>query len=105
MLRRKGFAVIEAADGKTGVDLFCANAPAVDVVLLDLTLPGMSGREVLTELRRTKPDVKVIITSAYSHEQAKITLEGHHHWLYIRKPYLIHELTSLLQKSVCTDGE
>ena len=97
MLRRKGFTVIEAANGKTGVDLFRASAPEIDVVLLDLTLPGMSGREVLSELRRIQPNVKVIITSAYSQEQAQTTLGGQQPWLYIRKPYQLNELTGLLR--------
>ena len=48
MLRRKGLTVIEAANGKTGVDLFRASASEIDVVLLDLTLPALSGREVLS---------------------------------------------------------
>ena len=100
MLRTKGFTVIEAANGKTGVDLFRASAPEIDVVLLDLTLPGMSGREVLSELRRIQPDVKVIITSAYSQEQAQTTLGGQQPWLYIRKPYQLNELTGLLRKSI-----
>src|SRR5437868_2587438 len=70
MLRKKGLTVIEAANGKSGVDLFRASVSEVDVVLLDLTLPGMSGGEVLSELRRIQPDVKVVITSAYSESQA-----------------------------------
>ncbi len=76
MLRRKGFAVFEAMDGRAGVDLFQAHAGEIDVVLLDLTLPGMTGREVLEGLRRLRSDVKVVITSAYSQEVAQKALGG-----------------------------
>jgi PAS domain S-box-containing protein len=100
MLRMKGFTVIEAANGKVGVELFRSRAPEIDVVLLDLTLPGMSGGEVLTELRRIQPEVKVIITSAYNREMAQTTLGGQQSWLFIRKPYELDELTRLLRKSV-----
>src|SRR6185436_10047304 len=100
MLRKKGFTVIEAANGKAGVDLFRASAPEIDVVLLDLTLPGLSGREVLSELRRIQPDVKVMITSAYNRELAQTTLGGLQPWLFIRKPYQLNELTGLLRKSI-----
>jgi len=96
ILKRKGLTVIQAANGKTAIDLFRAGSAEIDVVLLDLTLPGMSGREVLTELRRVKPNVKVIITSAYSQEQAETALGGQHPWLYIRKPYRLNELTGLV---------
>ena len=94
VLRKKGYVVIEAEDGSSGVDLFRDNASVVDMVLLDLTLPGKSGREVLAELRQIQPDVRVVITSAYGHEKVMNSLEGLHPWLYIQKPY---QLSSLLQ--------
>jgi DNA-binding response OmpR family regulator len=102
MLRRAGFSVIEAANGQIGVDLFRSSALEIDVVLLDLTLPGMSGREILSELRRIKPNVKVIITTAYSKDYALTTIGGEQLWFYIRKPYLLSELTDLL-RNVCLD--
>ena len=46
MLRKRGFTVIEASDGKAAVEFLRTQASEIDVVLLDLTLPGMSGREV-----------------------------------------------------------
>ena len=69
----------------------------IDVVLLDLTLPGMTGREVLEELRRMRPDVKVIITSAYSQDTALKAIGGQQPWLYIRKPYRVSEVADLLR--------
>jgi PAS domain S-box-containing protein len=97
MLRRKGLQVIEAADGKTGIDLFRASAPQIDVVLLDLTLPGMSGGEVLRELRRIQPDMKVIIMSAYSEDRVREAIGEQQPWLYIRKPYQFSELIVLVR--------
>jgi two-component system cell cycle sensor histidine kinase/response regulator CckA len=100
ILRRKGYTVIEAANGDTGVSLLRDSAQEIDVVLLDLTLPGLSSREVLSELRRLRSDVKVIVTSAYSRDQVQTTLGGQQPWLYIRKPYRINELTDLLGESI-----
>ncbi|HXA51988.1 MAG TPA: PAS domain S-box protein, partial [Candidatus Acidoferrum sp.] len=65
MLRKRGFSVLEAGDGKTAVAVFRAQASEIDAVLLDMTLPGMSGPEVLHALRRIRPDVRVILTTAY----------------------------------------
>ena len=100
MLRRKGLTVFEAADGQAGASLFRDKASVIDVVLLDLTLPGLSGGEVLRELRQLQPDVTVIITSAYSREQAQAMLGTQLPWLYIRKPYQVNELTDLLRDSI-----
>ena len=102
MLRKEGFRVVEAGDGKTGANLFRASVPDIDVVLLDVTLPGMSGREVLEELRRIRPDVKVILTTAYGQDKAFTSVRGPHPWGYVRKPYQFRELTNLLRKA-CMD--
>jgi PAS domain S-box-containing protein len=99
MLRKERFQVIEASDGRTGVDLFLANAPAIGAVLLDMTLPGLSGREVLQELRRIRHDVKVILTTAYSQDAALAALSGERPWGFIRKPYRLSELAQLLRNA------
>ena len=97
MLRKRGFCVVEAADGRSGVDLFRTNGREIDVVLLDMTLPGMTGREVMEELRRMRPDVKVIITTAYSQDSALKVMGDQQSWLYIRKPYRLSEVTDLVR--------
>jgi two-component system cell cycle sensor histidine kinase/response regulator CckA len=102
LLRKNGFTVLEAADGETGVDLLRASTRKIDVALLDLTLPGMSSREVLSDLRRVHPHAQVIVTTAYNQDWAQSTIGGPHPWLYLRKPYQLSQLTSLLE-SICLD--
>ena len=104
MLGKEGFSVIEAADGPTGVHLFLANEPKIDVVLLDLTLPGMAGRDVLEELQRIRPDVQVILTTAYSQDIAFASIGQRHYSSYLRKPYRFGEVLSLLRKA-CLERE
>jgi PAS domain S-box-containing protein len=96
-LRKQGFSVIEAGDGRTGVDLFLANEPDIGAVLLDMTLPGMKGPEVFAELRRIRPGVKIVLTTAYSQEMVSANLGGQQPWAFIRKPYQIRELVNLLR--------
>ena len=102
VLRKSGFVVLDAADGKTGVDLFHSNGANIDVVLLDLTLPGMSGLEVFTELRRINPQIRVIVTSAYSRDWALINLGEQNPWRYIRKPYHLRDMIDLI-RAACSD--
>ena len=97
MLRMKGFSVLEVGDGHAAVDLFCSNEPGIGVVLLDLTLPGMGGKDVLAEVRRIRPGVKVILTTAYSEQMALSVVGGQRDWAFIRKPYGIADLARLLQ--------
>ena len=97
MLRRKGLAVLEASDGLAALDLFRANNSRIAVVLLDLTLPGMDGKNVFAEVRRIRPDTKVILTTAYSEEMTMSALGGQHDWAFLRKPYTITELAKMLR--------
>jgi CheY-like chemotaxis protein len=102
MLRKSGFAVIEAGDGIAGARLFADNAAIIDAILLDMTLPGMPGQEVLQAIRRIRGDARVILTSAYS-QDAFATPGVEPPWGYIRKPYQVAELTNLLRHA-CRNG-
>ena len=83
-----------------GVNVFRANERKIDVVLLDLTLPRLSGREALEELRRIQPGVKVILTTAFDQASALSSIAGQPPWGYLRKPYEISELENLLRKAL-----
>jgi transglutaminase-like putative cysteine protease len=102
MLRMKGFSVIEAIDGDTALGLFRANHRDIAAVLLDMTLPGISGPRVFGELRRIRPGVKVILTTAYNRETAIKAIGGQHTWGFIRKPYQLNDLVRLL-RGACLD--
>jgi two-component system, cell cycle sensor histidine kinase and response regulator CckA len=104
MLRKEGFSVIEAIDGSAAVDLFGANEREIGVVLLDLTMPGMTGREVLEELRRIQPDVKVILTTAYNKDSALAAIGGQQGWAFIRKPYQLNDLVNLVRDACLQKG-
>ena len=67
------------------------------MVLLDLTLPGMEGKDVFEGVRRIRPDIKVILTTAYSEEMTMSAVGGQHDWAFIRKPYRITELAKMLR--------
>src|SRR5664280_3474738 len=70
MLERSGYTVMTAADGPSAVTLIQENPAAVDLVLLDMTMPGMTGDHVLWELRRlgcTAP-IPVSYTHLRAHE-------------------------------------
>ena len=98
LLQKKGFSVFEAADGQAGIDLFMAHGPRIPLVLLDTILPGMHSREVLRQLRRLRPEVKVILTTAYSEAEAMSVVGEQPVSAFIRKPYSIADLSSLIRK-------
>ena len=63
LLERAGYQVLTAEDGFSGIQLF-ATQP-IDAVVLDYAMPGMHGGEVARQMRQTKPEVPILLLSAY----------------------------------------
>jgi len=63
LLERAGYQVLTAADGYSGLELFATHP--VDAVVLDYSMPGMHGGEVAKRMRETKPEVPILLLSAY----------------------------------------
>jgi CheY-like chemotaxis protein len=99
-LRRAGFAVDTAADGATAVEL--VRASAFDVVLLDLTMPGMSGVDVFGALKDLRPDLPIVLTSGYGRQQTAAQFGNRAIDAFIQKPFLPSALVRTLQAAVCS---
>jgi CheY-like chemotaxis protein len=63
VLEREGFTVLTAKDGKTGLSVF--DAEQVDAVVVDYAMPGMDGGQVAAALRARRPDLPILMLSAY----------------------------------------
>lgn len=70
MLELAGFSVLTAEDGPQAVACFREHAGEIACVVLDYTMPNMTGDEVFRELRALRPDVRVLLTSGYSAQDA-----------------------------------
>jgi two-component system, cell cycle sensor histidine kinase and response regulator CckA len=104
-LRKRGVSVLSVADGQAAVELFESRAQEIDAVVLDLTLPGISGLEVLRQIRGIKPVKRVILTSAYDRDSAASKIAFHDAGVdFLRKPYAVGDLLRLLQQSQPTDA-
>jgi CheY-like chemotaxis protein/two-component sensor histidine kinase len=97
MLRKSGFEVFEAADGSSAIDLLRANGREIDVIVLDMTIPGASSREVVVEAAKVRPDISVILTSAYSWEMIADAMAAPQIRDFIRKPYKFGDLLQTLR--------
>jgi nitrogen-specific signal transduction histidine kinase len=97
MLRMTGFAVLEAADGAAAIDLLRANQGKIDLILLDVTIPGASSHEVIAEAAQTRRNIRVILTSAYSREMLTPPMSISQIHGFIRKPYQLGDLVQTLR--------
>jgi PAS domain S-box-containing protein len=99
MLGKAGFTVLEAADGSEAVKLLHSTASRIDLLFLDMTIPGCSSHEVLREAVESWPQVKVILTSAYSEEMVSGSLSAPQVRGFVRKPFQLGALLSTLRNA------
>jgi DNA-binding NtrC family response regulator len=100
MLRKTGFEVFEVAEGSSAIKLLRGDGDKIDVVLLDMTIPGASSHEIVAEAVNAKPDIKVILTSAYSQEMIASSMRAPQIHSFIRKPFQFADLLKTLRSSL-----
>jgi CheY-like chemotaxis protein len=92
VLEHEGVSVLRAEDGAKGLALFREEHGRVDVVLLDLSMPGLSGEETFRRLLEVDPEVRVILSSGYDREEARGRFGAGSPAGFIQKPYRPEQL-------------
>jgi two-component system, cell cycle sensor histidine kinase and response regulator CckA len=98
MLEKLHYAVLKAENGRDAVALFARYIDQVALVILDMNMPGMSGGVVFEELRKLKPDVKVLLTSGYGLDGRTQELLASGGCGFAQKPFSIAALTQKLSE-------
>ena len=86
-LRSVGHSVLVAEDGRRALEIFRERADEVDLVLLDMTMPGMSGEETFLALREIRPRVRVLFSSGYQDDAPVRRFVSQGLVGFLRKPY------------------
>ena len=97
MLEKPGFQVMEAAGGKEGVELFRDHSEEIVGVLLDLTMPDLSGEETYREIRRIKKKTPVLLMSGYTETEVAGRFPGRRVSGFLQKPFLLPTLRTKLE--------
>jgi PAS domain S-box-containing protein len=92
ILEIHGYSVVTAADGQEAVDLYIRHRDRYDLVILDLTMPHLSGSEVLTRIRNLNPHAKVILSSGYP------SGETYRASAFLAKPYRANTLIRVVRE-------
>ncbi len=94
-LRRAGLTVLLASGGREAVDLFRRHADEIRAVVLDRTMPDIGGEDAFDEIRRIRPDARIMLISGYSEERAAWHFIDKGLDAFLHKPF---EPATLLQK-------
>ena len=96
MLEHLGYGVIVAVNGKQGLSLFKEFRDELAAVLLDMTMPEMTGEEVFEQLRELAPDLPVILSSGFDRLESARRLTAQNQAMFLRKPYSLKDLAKVL---------
>jgi CheY-like chemotaxis protein len=98
LLEAEGYQVLEAGAGREALELLRARLAEIDGVLLDLSMPGMDGDALLSELRSFAPDLPVIVHSGHSLESTSERLSQWKIAGVLQKPYRAARLSEMVRR-------
>jgi CheY-like chemotaxis protein len=93
-----GLKVISTSTGHEGIAAYLSNKDKIDLVILDMRLPGMDGPETLRMLRSIDPYVKVLIASGYDEQEVRRQLKDQQTVSILKKPYNADTLLSTVER-------
>ncbi|HEY7320100.1 MAG TPA: response regulator [Candidatus Binatia bacterium] len=93
---RRGYQILRATNGQEALDIYRRHKDEIAVILLDMGLPKISGRDVLHQIRSENPDAKVIVTSGYIEPELKLEIERPN-VKFLQKPYTPDSVFAALQ--------
>ncbi len=100
LLQELGYKVISARSGEEAIKLYKKNVDKIDLVVMDMIMPGMGGGETFDSLKAINPDIKVLLSSGYSiNGQASKILERGCDG-FIQKPFNLNQLSEKIQQII-----
>jgi signal transduction histidine kinase/CheY-like chemotaxis protein len=99
ILSSAGYRVLEASSGAAAIELFRYRSSDIDVVLLDLAMPGMTGEATLRHLRDIRADVPVVLLTAYAEDERRLCSVRDDLAGFVTKPFSYEELINAVRSA------
>lgn len=93
-LRNKGYQVLEARSGEAALEIINEQVDGIDLVISDVVMPNMDGPSLIKEVRRRRPDIKVIFISGYAEDDFRRKVDAGEEAHFLMKPFTLKQLAS-----------
>lgn len=97
MLKSAGYRVLAAADGKSAVETYREHRDEIALVLMDMLMPGMDGREAFRQIRAINPEAKAVLASGFSMEGPQGVITSGEFQGFVQKPFTIADLSKAVR--------
>jgi signal transduction histidine kinase/ActR/RegA family two-component response regulator len=100
VLRKQGYRVLLASDGREALAAFERETGTIDGIVLDVVMPVMGANELLPNLKKRQPNVRVLLTSGYSETEARRLCAAYPGAAFIQKPYTAQQIARAVAQIV-----
>jgi two-component system cell cycle sensor histidine kinase/response regulator CckA len=102
MLQKRGYEVFDAGNGECALRVFQKNSDRIQLLILDVMMPKMNGKEVYLEIKKVNPDIKTIFISGYPSNIIDTMMTHEKEIIFIAKPFVIHEFLEKIRETLDT---
>ena len=100
LLRGRGYKVVTAKDGGEAVEYYAKSWEHIDLVILDMNMPVMNGRDTFVAMRKINPDIKAMLATGYSLDSNAQEILDEGALSHIQKPFRIHDLLPQIEQAL-----
>jgi CheY-like chemotaxis protein len=100
VLEQYGYRAVEARTGAEALELLNRDQPRIDAVVSDVVMPGMGGRELVSRMRRLRPDLPVVFLSGYTGDEISEEIRAHPRQTFLQKPFSPDALVAALEEMI-----
>ncbi|HUG62929.1 MAG TPA: response regulator, partial [Methylomirabilota bacterium] len=101
-LQSRGYTVHEAGSGTEALEVMAQTGGTIDLVVSDVVMPEMDGPSLLRELRKTRPDLKIIFVSGYAEDAFKKNLPENEQFNFLPKPFSLKQLATTVKETLAS---
>jgi signal transduction histidine kinase/integral membrane sensor domain MASE1 len=101
-LQSRGYTVHEAGSGTEALEVMAETGGTIDLVVSDVVMPEMDGPSLLRELRKTRPDLKIIFVSGYAEDAFKKNLPENEQFSFLPKPFSLKDLATTVKETLAS---
>ena len=100
MLEKLGYDVLVANNGREALDVYCRCRDEIDLVILDIIMPEMGGRECFEALRQINPHLRVVLSTGYGRDRRTRQILDDGAVGFVQKPYRLSDLSAAVSRAL-----